>query len=173
MDFIEFSVNPASILNELLKINDRSKEKVALYVESIAVEADSLAKVWEEIVAQLISTGKAEIDHQKIELEKYRGRNAPYYTALIEFYGYLSVAVGGKLEDRWHNTLASHLGMLLHQRELTMQEYIKYISNLSDNVLFLDKNNKSANLKNLLESVTALQKEAAKIRVLAKTIKSL
>lgn len=168
------SINPVTLLELLLEKRFRNKQKVVEYLESIAKEADSLANVWEQVVHDLVEQKNAKIREKYLnELSKYHQPNAPYYTRLAHFYEYLSVAVGEKLENKWHDSMAFHLGSLLQQRELTLKEYRKSVTMLNKNPIFVADSNDTANLKNLAESVSVLQKEAAEIHVLAKTIRAL
>jgi hypothetical protein len=168
------SINPLSLLEFLLNRRFKTKEKVVEYIESIADDAEGLARVWGQIVDGLQRKDSVTVSDRQIrELEKYKEPNAPYFSRLMEFYSYLSVAVGGKLEDRWHENIAECLGQLIYFRKLTFQEYLKAIDRLSVNSTFLDEDNRSADLKDIVQSVSVLQKEAAKIRVLAKTIRTL
>jgi len=62
---------------------------------------------------------------------------------------------------------------LLYNRKKALEEYFKSIDRMSNDSIFLDQNNRAANLKDLAQSVKVLQSEAAKIHVLAKTIRAL
>ena len=171
---MRISINPVALLDFLLKSKFNSKQKVVEYIESIADEADSLARVWEEVVNELQKKDCAEIGNkQSMELEKYKEPNAPYYTRLMEFYHNLSIAVGGKIEERWHDSMALHLGNLLYHRELTLKNYVNSIERMSNPIIFVDEDNQTVNLKDLIESVAVLHREAGKIHALARMVRAL
>jgi len=95
----------------------------------------------------------------------------------VEFYGWVSVALGDKLENHYRHTLVGDLASLLRCRDITLKRYREAMADLAryrDNqrLFFLDSDNANIDLKDLSESVSALQKEAAALHVLAKTIKA-
>ena len=174
-----FSMNPANLLDVvalLLRRKKEKKEKVVEYVESIAQEAASLAGVWQKLFDDLARGASVTPEMSPLfatEIRRYKEPNAPYYTRLVGFYNWMSVALGDKLDSYSRENLISHLANLLQARNLTLQlyretteEYEKY----SGPIFFLESNNKQIDVKDLAQAVAALHKEAAALHVLAKTL---
>lgn len=177
------SVNPDSTLDVLallLRRKKERKEKVVEYVESIATEAASLAKVWQKIFNELADGRAVSLEGDGViatEINKYKGPIAPYYPRLLEFYRWVSAALGDELEDCHRNTLVDHLSFLLWNRDLTIKSYQEATSNLEryhgERPLFaLGSGNDNIDLTDLAQSAAAIQKEAAALHLLAKTIQA-
>lgn len=176
------SVNPVNILDVLallLRRKKERKEKVVEYVESIAAEAASLAIVWRKIFEEFAAARTVSLEEDVVittEINKYKAPNMPfYYPRLLDFYRWVSAALGDKLEDHYRETLVSHLSFLLWSRGLTVKGYREATSNLEryhgKRPLFaLGSGNDNIDLTDLAQSVAAIQKEAAALHVLAKTI---
>ena len=176
---VAVSVNPASLLDILALLLRRKKErkdKVIEYVESIANEAASLAGVSQKLFDEL-AQGKSITPetHPELadEIHRHSMPNAPNYTRLLEFYNWVSAALGDKL-DGWHrDSLVDHLARLLRARDLTLQAYrtaeSKYVR---QPVFFLGSDNETVDVGDLAQSVAALHREAAALHILAKTLRA-
>ncbi|MCU7843752.1 MAG: hypothetical protein KZQ93_07910 [Candidatus Thiodiazotropha sp. (ex Monitilora ramsayi)] len=169
------SINPAAFLDFLVKRKFENKRKAAEYLETITEDAEHLVGVWRNIVDQLCS-GKQSCQlspEQLLKIEEHSYDNAPYYSRLMEFYRYLSVALDGKVEERWREDLISTISSLIRHREITTKDYEKAVKEIQRDSVFIDEDNNMSNLSSLIESVAVLEKEVASLRVLVATIKAL
>lgn len=169
------SINPANFLDILMKRKFENKRKAVEYLEAIARDAENLIKVWREVVDQLCSGNQSYkmSREQLLKIEKHSYPNAPYYSRLMEFYRYLSVALDGKVEERWRDDLVSSISHLIQSREITTKSYDKVIKTVQRDSVFLNEENDVSALSSLIGTVAVLEKEAASLQVLVKTIKAL
>jgi len=181
---VAISINPSNILDVLallLRRKKERKEKVVEYVESIAAEATSLATVWQKIFDEFAMGRTVDIQENLTiarELDKYAEPNGPEYARLLQFYNWVTVALGDKLENHFRDSVVSHLSGLLYYRQLTVKRYRDAAAewerrrSLSGPLFSLSSDDANIDLKDLADLLAAVQREAAALHVLAKTIQA-
>ena len=179
---MELSINPSQILKLLSNKKTKEKEAVFDYLDSIAEEARELVEIWESIVRNA-SANKARwiyvdfpsirtsIDLDPLDDPDFTTSNSAMYSRLALYYWHVTPALRGRIKEHWQNSFMLQLSVLIEPRNLTKEAYEKFISGIRD-PFFFDKRNSIDDLKEFSQSVLALQREAAALEVLAKTIRA-
>jgi len=167
------SIDPVAVLKELASRYERKEEAMLDYLDEIAAEAESLARVWEAVTQELATGGGADISDPWIrsELRKYSAPNSPHYERLMRFYKNISEVVGGRIGQEQHDSLAMYVGSLLYHRELTLESYRAAVERMSSPVFF-ESENSGVDIRDLAQSVAVLHKEAAALHVFARTARA-
>jgi len=162
------SINPASLLDVFIKRGYRNRDHVADFLDEVAEQAQTLAKIWDRVIDDLSGeTGKFKPDANALEiLRRYDTDNAGPFSQLQEFYRCFSATMEGKLNEEWHRNIIGHLGALLRKRDLTLETYQRVVSGISKSS-FVDNENSLEDFKDLSRLSIALHKEVAALVVLA------
>lgn len=161
------SLNPIEVWKLFSERRTRNKEKIATWLDEIAAQAASLAKVWEAYVL-VLNNGQRDLPKwAKKELALSKAPNAPYYYQLAMFYRDASRVIGGRVKRETLDNLVYTLGSILSERETTKKKCQKALESNLKHTFFFDDTNRVSKLRDLSASVEALQKEAAALRVLA------
>ncbi len=172
---MKFSINPVSIYKIIAKQRGNSKSRVSEYLELIAVEARDLADIWERIGDDIIDKGFASLANSEAMNEfrnVIRPKNARPYYRLNNFYEQISIVTHGKVDNQLRETFINHLGRLIFQREVTLESYKKMIRKCQV-TCFIDESNSHFDFEDFSALAQGLNKEAAALEVLAKTIKAM
>jgi hypothetical protein len=164
-----------SIITEIINQDERRRELAAMFISQMAEEANSLARVWKEVVDLLENAESVNIqdsDKLNAEIERHRWGQMPHYYKLREFYSYLADITKVSLSDKYADNIVMRISALLNEREITKALYDKAIKQMDTTVL-VDERSRELDFSKLRDSVDALHKEAAAIEVLAYTIRSL
>ncbi len=98
-------------------------------------EESSLATVWDQVISKLIEKpfDLSEHDLIKIEIEKFKEVNAPYYLKLLNFYHYLTEGdinwgYSSDLKGKFIYSIESFLQL----RGSTLEDYKRYLDRMSN-----------------------------------------
>lgn len=167
------SVNPSDILKLFSEKYYRDKESIVSYIESIAEAAASLAKVW-ELIRNDLAKGVCEISKHPelmLVLEQNLFVNASPFYRLQRFYENVSTVAEGRINKEREEDIVHCLGTLLRSRQITRETYEHALSRMRLS-FFFDSENSIEDLRELSKAVDVLQREAAALDVLAKTIRA-
>ena len=89
-----------------------------------------------------------------------------------QFYDSVWLATEGVLDADRRESIVYQLGAMLQTRAMTLSQYRQYVENLEESS-FVDDQNQLEDFKDFSRLVDALQREAASIDVLAKSIRAM
>ena len=161
------NINPIEIIKAINASRILREESVATYVKKVAIEADELANIWEEIAKSIMSGN--EIDTDKLEeMGAYRwvGFNNRPYTLINEFYKDVSAALGKNGGSKWVDKITFSLGGIIYNRDNANETLLELLAN-KDNHFFFSDDNQQDILKDLSSSIVAIRKEAAALQALS------
>lgn len=83
------NINPIEIFKAIEESRKLRKESVSAYVNKVAIEADDLANIWEEIVKSIIDGNKIDVEKlERMGIHRWVAINNRPYTLINEFYMY-------------------------------------------------------------------------------------
>lgn len=163
---------------EKLHLSKNNKERdlqVAEYLDKIAEEAASLAKIWENVAESILTHGTADAQGNTVWTRLVERPEWTIYSKNIPrsrleiFYDRVSNILGknGKAEM---NFLICKIGLILQKRKLTREIIEEELKRIKD-VKFFDKNNQIKGSVSIPESVSLLNREAEALYSFAKEFK--
>ena len=135
---MKININPIEIIKLYTTNKYNEQEDIKAYIEKTALEASSIADIWEKVVTELnmrnqISSGLVDEIRREIET-KYLRCNHRQYTRLMHFYSLTSRAIGDKVNEYWLNTIIYSLGDILSHRNLTKSKFEEIVNTRLSNV---------------------------------------
>ncbi|KOF50400.1 hypothetical protein ACX07_06915 [Vibrio parahaemolyticus] len=166
------TINPLEIINILDSRRRRKNENAQQFIERIAIEADDLANIWEEIVKSLIAGN--EIDRQslrKLGASRWIPENSIPYTRIEHFYQSISKSLGNNNSQHLIDVVTNHVARILVGRREVNSSLNELLEHVDSDVFFSDLNQELA-IKDLAEIARVLRNESAALYVLSKQIEA-
>jgi len=166
------SISPASWILNMSKNNKERDLKIAEYLDQIAEEAISLAKVWEDIIISVMANGVAEAENNVIWSRLVERPEWTIYSKNIPrsrleiFYDRIS-SVLGKSQKGDLDFLICKIGAIVQKRTLTREVIEQELRRIKE-VRFFDKSNHIKDDFTIQESISLLNREAAALNTFAK-----
>lgn len=170
------SISPASWILNMSKNNKDRDLKIAEYLDQIAEEANSLAKVWEDIAKTVLSNGVAEAENNLVWIRLIERPEWTIYSKNIPrsrleiFYDRMS-SVLGKSSKGDLDFLICKIGAILQKRTLNKEGIEQELRRIKE-VRFFDKSNHIKDELNIQDSVSLLNREAAALNTFAKEFRT-
>jgi len=171
---MSISISVDRLFQSFLDQGKIRREQLAIYLDEVAEDASLLAECWQQ---QLLD----EVNHRHQSQEflnkdgKLNIREKSYISncnigliSRLEFtYRDATIAFRGKLDKQFQDLFMGHLAELMLQRNKTKQAFDKIVS-AANTLSLVSQNDNSVKIETLNDLVTALHKEAAALKVLAR-----
>lgn len=170
------SISPASWILNMSKNNKDRDLKIAEYLDQIAEEANSLAKVWEDVAETVLANGVAEAENNLVWIRLVERPEWTIYSKNIPrsrleiFYDRMS-SVLGKSNKGDLDFLICKIGAILQKRTLNREGIEQELRRIKE-VRFFDKSNQIKDELNIQDSVSLLNREAAALNTFAKEFRT-
>ncbi len=166
--------NLNSFLQTLFEEDQKKREMIANYISIMADEANSLYRIWSEVVSLLEQNQNIDLYQENDELvkkiRKHRSGQMPHFHRLCEFRHHLT-EINNSLSKTYTQDFVKHLVTLFNEREITKELYEEKIKEISSNFFLIDRNSRKLDLSKLKQSVDILEKEAQAIYALAEIVR--
>src|SRR2546423_10663932 len=153
---------------DIMPISKNNKEqdlKIAEYLDQIANEAISLAKIWENVARSVVTNGIADADGNTVWIRLVERPEWTIYSKNIPksrleiFYDRVS-SVLGKSHKGEMDFLICKIGLILQKRKLTREIIEEELKRIKE-ARFFDKNSQIKDEITIPESVSLLNLEVA------------
>src|SRR5687768_6001956 len=158
------SISPDSWIPGLFKNNKERHVKTADYLDQIAEEAISLAKIWENVARSIMEEGSAEAEGNTIWIRLVEHPEWTIYSKSIPrsrielFYDRVSNILGNN--NKGEDFVICKIGAILQKRKLTKDIIEEDLRRLKD-ARYFDKANQANREITVQESITLLNNEVA------------
>ena len=169
------SISPDSWMPGLFKNNKERHLKTADYLDQIAEEAISLAKIWENVSRSILENGSAEAEGNTIWIRLVERPEWTIYSKSIPrsrlelFYDRVANILGNN--NKGEDFVICKIGSILQKRKLTQDIIEEELKRLKD-ARYFDKANQVTRTLTLQESITLLNKEVAALCSFAKEFRT-
>jgi hypothetical protein len=169
-------ISITTVLKYFLESKSAKRERIADYLDKVAADAKGLAEIWREILIKYNQgvddpSGDKKINRKIDELVGIFMRQTYHFSSLNQFYYELSDVIGGRTKVEFQDNFMFSLGALLERRNFARREAEKMLAHTKQQI-FLNDENTNEDIQNLESVVSAIQKEAAALEVLAKTFRA-
>lgn len=189
----EMAINEQSrLLSNYLIGAGFERNEIINYLGMVVEEAKSLSIIWGEVTKNILAeldkanTGrnfddiksKISIDDKKtnanfiVSLRMNKEPNAPFFYKLGSFHFAITDVLEDVSSKKRYKNFIEHLGKLVYKRKLTHENYLRVVSNISENGSHY-RWGLINDLEVLSGSVTTLKAEAARLEAILETIKVL
>jgi hypothetical protein len=169
------SISPDSWIPGLFKNNKERHVKTADYLDQIAEEAMSLAKIWENVARSIMQDGSAEAEGNTVWIRLVERPEWTIYSKSIPrsrlelFYDRVANILGNN--NKGEDFVICKIGSILQKRKLTQDIIEEDLKRLKD-ARYFDKANQVNRALTLPESITLLNKEVAALSSFAKEFRT-
>ena len=170
------SISPASWILNLSK-NDRERDlKIAEYLDQIAAEAISLAKIWEDVTESILKNGMVEAESNTIWVKLVERPEWTIYSKSIPksrleiFYDRISSVIG-KANKTEKDFVICRIGAILQKRKLNRDIVEQELKRIKE-ARFFDMNNQIKDDITLTESISVLNREVSALLSFAKDFRT-
>lgn len=169
------SISPDSWIPGLFKNNKERHVKTADYLDQIAEEAMSLAKIWENVARSIMKDGSAEAEGNTVWIRLVERPEWTIYSKSIPrsrlelFYDRVANILGNN--NKGEDFVICRIGSILQKRKLTQDIIEEELKRLKD-ARYFDKANQVNRAITLPESITLLNKEVAALCSFAKEFRT-
>ena len=169
------SISPDSWIPGLFKNNKERHVKTADYLDQIAEEAISLAKIWENVARSIMQDGSAEAEGNTVWIRLVERPEWTIYSKSIPrsrlelFYDRVANILGNN--NKGEDFVICKVGSILQKRKLTQDIIEEELKRLKD-ARYFDKANQVNRAITLQESITLLNKEVAALCSFAKEFRT-
>ena len=169
------SISPDSWIPGLFKNNKERHVKTADYLDQIAEEAMSLAKIWENVARSILQDGSAEAEGNTVWIRLVERPEWTIYSKSIPrsrlelFYDRVANILGSN--NKGEDFVICKIGSILQKRKLTQDIIEEELKRLKD-ARYFDKANQVNRAITLQESITLLNKEVAALCSFAKEFRT-
>src|SRR5687767_1401977 len=169
------SISPDSWMPGLFKNNKERHLKTADYLDQIAEEAISLAKIWENVARSIMQDGSAEAEGNTVWIRLVERPEWTIYSKSIPrsrlelFYDRVANILGNN--NKGEDFVICKVGSILQKRKLTQDIIEEELKRLKD-ARYFDKANQVNRAITLQESITLLNKEVAALCSFAKEFRT-
>lgn len=169
------SISPDSWIPGLFKNNKERHVKTADYLDQIAEEAMSLAKIWENVARSIMQDGSAEAEGNTVWIRLVERPEWTIYSKSIPrsrlelFYDRVANILGNN--NKGEDFVICKIGSILQKRKLTQDIIEEELKRLKD-ARYFDKANQVSRAITLQESITLLNKEVAALCSFAKEFRT-
>lgn len=169
------SISPDSWIPGLFKNNKERHVKTADYLDQIAEEAMSLAKIWENVARSILQDGSAEAEGNTVWIRLVERPEWTIYSKSIPrsrlelFYDRVANILGNN--NKGEDFVICKIGSILQKRKLTQDIIEEELKRLKD-ARYFDKANQVNRAITLQESITLLNKEVAALCSFAKEFRT-
>ncbi|MFL5741824.1 MAG: hypothetical protein ACJ75B_16500 [Flavisolibacter sp.] len=166
------SISPNFWILSVFKNNKDRDLKIADYLDQIAEEATSLAKIWENVVRSIIANGTADAESNTIWIRLVERPEWTIYSKNIPrsrleiFYDRIASILDNNQRGEMDFVICK-IGSILQKRKLTKDIIEDDLKRLKD-ARFFDKNNNIKDETSLTESIALLNREVAALCSYAK-----
>ncbi|HWJ91780.1 MAG TPA: hypothetical protein VNR87_11750 [Flavisolibacter sp.] len=166
------SISPDFWILSVFKNNKERDLKIADYLDQIAEEATSLAKIWENVAKSLLTTGIADAEGNTVWIRLVERPEWTIYSKSIPrsrleiFYDRIASILDNNQRGELDFVICK-IGAILQKRKLTRDMIEEDLKRLKD-ARFFDKNNKIKDEISLNESIALLNREVAALCSYAK-----
>jgi hypothetical protein len=170
------SISPDSWLLNLFKNSKERDLKIADYLDQIVEEATNLAKIWENVVRSVQTTGVANAESNTIWIRLVERPEWTIYSKNIPrsrleiFYDRVS-SVLSKNNRGEMDYFICKIGTILQKRKLTKDSVEEDLRRIKD-VRYFDKTNHVNGEISLTESINLMNKEVAALSLFAKEFRT-
>jgi hypothetical protein len=170
------SISPDSWILNLLKNSKERDIKTAEYLDQIAEEAISLAKIWENVCGAIISNGIATVESNPVWMKFIERPEWTIYSKNIPrsrleiFYDRISSVLGKSSKSEMEFVICK-IGGILQKKKLTTEIIEEELKRIKDAKLF-DKNNRLKDELSIQESIILVNREAAALYSFSKEYKT-
>ena len=169
------SISPDSWMPGLFKNNKERHIKTADYLDQIAEEAVSLAKIWENVARSILQNGSADAEGNTVWIRLVERPEWTIYSKSIPrsrlelFYDRVANILGNN--NKGEDFVICKIGSILQKRKLTQDIIEEELKRLKD-ARYFDKVNQVTRAITLQESITLLNKEVAALCSFAKEFRT-
>jgi hypothetical protein len=166
------SISPDFWILSVFKNNKERDLKIADYLDQIAEEATSLAKIWENVAKSILTTGIADAEGNTVWIRLVERPEWTIYSKNIPrsrleiFYDRIASILDNNQRGELDFVICK-IGAILQKRKLTRDMIEEDLKRLKDS-RFFDKNNKIKDEITLNESIALLNREVAALCSYAK-----
>ena len=170
------SITPASWILNISKNNKERDLKIAEYLDQIAEEANSLAKIWENVTRSILANGTVDAENNSKWIKLVERPEWTIYSKSIPrsrleiFYDRVS-SVLGKSHRSEKDFLICKIGAILQKRKVTREIIEDELKKIKDARLF-DKTNQIKDEISIPESIDLLNSEVAALSIFAKEFRT-
>ncbi len=170
------SISPDSWILNLLKSSKDRDIKTAEYLDQIAEEAISLAKIWENVCVCIMANGTAMAESNAVWMKFIERPEWTIYSKNIPrsrleiFYDRISSVLGKSSKSEMEFAICK-IGAILQKRKLTIEVIEEELKRIKE-AKFFDKNNRLKDELSLQESINLVNKEAAALYSFSKEYKT-
>jgi len=165
------SISPASWILNLSKDSKERDLKIAEYLDKIAEEAISLAKIWENIAGSIIRDGVADAESNTVWIRLVERPEWTIYSKNIPrsrleiFYDRVS-SILGKSQRGELDFFICKIGSILQKRKLTKETIEEELKRIKE-VRFFDKTSQIKDEISVVDSISLLNREAGALHKFA------
>jgi hypothetical protein len=169
------SISPDSWLLNLFKNTKERDLKIADYLDQTADEAQSLAKIWENVVHSILANGTADADSDTVWIRLVERPEWTIYSKNIPksrleiFFERLSSVLGKHRGDT--DFVICRIGSILQKRRLSQEMLEEELKRIKE-ARFFDKSNQINREISLQESIPLVNREAAALYSFAKDFRT-
>jgi hypothetical protein len=166
------SISPDFWILSVFKNNKERDLKIADYLDQIAEEATSLAKIWENVAKSILTTGVADAEGNTVWIRLVERPEWTIYSKSIPrsrleiFYDRIASILDNNQRGELDFVICK-IGAILQKRRLNRDMIEEDLRRLKDS-RFFDKNNKIKDEITLNESIALLNREVAALCSYAK-----
>ena len=169
------SISPDSWIPGLFKNNKERHVKTADYLDQIAEEAVSLAKIWENVARSIMKDGSAEAEGNTVWIRLVERPEWTIYSKSIPrsrlelFYDRVANILGNN--NKGEDFVICKIGSILQKRKLTKDIIEEELGRLKD-ARYFDKANQVNREITVQDSITLLNKEVQALCSFAKEFRT-